>query len=480
MKVQLAKCFRYALFTLLIAACSGPNKQYNVILIVVDDLGWQDLGCYGNNYYETPHIDQLAKEGFLFTNAYAAASLCSPTRAAILTGKSPARLGMTNRIAWWEQEKIEQVLEDSSLLTQYIPHEGKPLMTPQNPYWLELHEVTIAELLKENEYRTAHIGKWHLGEEGYYPENQGFDMNQGGCYLGDPPSYFDPYADQDIQGIPTLAPRDSGEYLTDREIDEALQFIEKHQDLPFFLNIWHYAVHTPIQAKQELISKYQLKDNPKNLDPTYAAMIESMDVGLGRIRKKLSQLELDKNTIIIFTSDNGGLDMPYAAENDPLRAGKGYPYEGGLRIPLVIYHPDLSDQFMIDSPVISMDLYPTIAQLAETPIPPDLDFDGISLVPLIKNLTVSRESLIWHFPHYRSNQYTVYGEVTPHSIIRQGDHKLIKYYEDTTYQLFNLAEDIGENHNLAGELPDKVIMLNELLTKQLKSVNARLPKVKNR
>ncbi|MGK7394574.1 MAG: sulfatase [Candidatus Cyclobacteriaceae bacterium M3_2C_046] len=459
-------------------SCEKKLGSPNILLIVVDDLGWRDLGCYGNDFYETPNIDHLAGKGALFSQAYAAASLCSPTRAAILTGKSPARLGITNRIAWWEKEQIQQAQKNADYLAQYQSPEGKSLKTPQNAYWLEKSEETIAELLQKAGYQTAHIGKWHLGEQEHYPEHQGFDINRGGCYLGDPPSYFDPYADQEIAGIPTLPAREKGEYLTNREIDEALQFIENAGGQPFFLNLWHYAVHTPIEAPADMVQKYKSKTNPNNFNPVYAAMIDYVDQGLGRLMQVLEKRGLKDRTIIVFTSDNGGLDMPYAANNDPLRAGKGYPYEGGIRIPLIISGPGIKTQ-VIDQPVISMDLFPTIASLAGIDMADESLLDGTDLSGSLKDqsMVIQERELTWHFPHYRSNQYTVYGEVIPHSILRHGNYKLIKYYGNKSPELYNLDQDLSELHNLALKDTALTRRLEEKLFQLLNQQNARFPGV---
>ena len=372
----------------------------------------------GSQYYETPNLDRLAHNGMVFSDAYAACAVCSPTRASIMTGKYPARLGITDWIRPWYWRDTTAALND------YIGDSTRKLLCPQNPYWMELDEVTIPEMLKQNDYTTAHIGKWHLGDEEYFPEKQGFDYNIGGCDIGQPPSYFDPYIDKRMPGgIPTLAPRDSGEYLTDREADEAIRFIQENQDKPFFLYLSHYAVHTPVQAKKKTIEYFESKESDQGQkNAVYAAMINSVDESAGRIVQILEELGISNKTLIIFFSDNGGHN--YYTSNAPLRSGKGNPYEGGIREPMFVYWPgSVPGQSHCDVPISSIDFFPTLCKLTGAIIPKNLSIDGIDISPLLLNSgQIERDALYWHFPHYRD-----YESVTPYSIIRKGNMKLIRF-----------------------------------------------------
>ena len=453
-------------------ARQGQEKP-NIILINVDDLGWTDLACYGSRYYETPHIDQLASEGMLFTNAYASASVCSPTRAAIMTGKAPARTGITD----WIRARFQggAIPEDKRYHLKYEGDASRKLLTPSNPLWMELEEVTIAELLKQNGYTTAHIGKWHLGADDWYPEKQGFDYNIGGCDYGQPPSYFDPYYNNEkMSRIPGLAPRKKGEYLEDRLADEAVNFITTHRRKPFYLNMWNYGVHTPIQGRPDLVAKYKKKRTTNQASAEYAAMVESVDQSVGKIMQTLKQLNLDRNTLVIFTSDNGGLEMARATDNDPLRSGKGYAYEGGIRVPMIVRWPGkIKGRLRNDTPVISHDLFPTLCAAAGINPPDTSTIDGINLLPLLmENKILQRSSLYWHFPHYRE------GDIVPYSIIRDGEWKLIKRYEGKEFELFNLSNDLSEEKDLSRQMPEKVEQLNDKLVIWLSEVNARMPRAK--
>lgn len=443
----------------------------NIVLINVDDLGWTDLACYGSKYYETPNIDRLASEGMLFTNAYASASVCSPTRAAILTGKAPARTGITD----WIRARFQggTIPEDKSYHLKYEGNASHKLLTPSNPLWMELEEVTIAELLKQKGYTTCHIGKWHLGADDWYPEKQGFDYNIGGCDYGQPPSYFDPYYNNEkMPGIPGLPARKKGEYLEDRLADEAVNFITAHQDKPFFLNMWNYAVHTPIQGRADLVAKYEKKERTNQKSADYAAMVESVDETVGKIMRTLLRLNLDQRTLVIFTSDNGGLEANKATDNDPLRAGKGYAYEGGIRVPMIIRWPGrIAPAATNDTPVISHDLFPTLCAAAGISMPDKGNIDGVSILPMLYGKkSLKRRSLYWHFPHYRGD------DIIPYSIIRDGDWKLIKRYEGKEFELFHLAADISEKNDLSGVEPEKVERMNKKLMRWLRQVNARLPR----
>jgi len=448
-------------------AQEGTGSKPNFILIHIDDLGWTDLACFGSRYYETPNIDRLTSQGMRFTDAYAACAVCSPTRAAVMTGRYPARVGVTDWIrARFQGGKIPQ---SEQKLPEYVGSAKSKLLCPRNPLWMELDEVTIAEALKPAGYVSCHIGKWHLGAEQWYPDKQGFDFNIGGCDFGQPPSYFDPYQRKGQGGIPTLKPRRRGEYLTDREGDEAVRFIRNHSDRPFFLYMAHYAVHTPIQAKKNLIAKYKAKKPTNQKNPTYAAMVESVDQAVGKIISALDELKLTDRTMVIFTSDNGGLLGP--THNAPLRAGKGYPYEGGIRVPLIVRWPRVVNAGSVcDVPVISVDYFPTICQAAGVKLPAGRAIDGESLMPLLNHTgSLERGEIFWHFPHYR-------GKIVPYSIVRASDWKLIKRYEGETFELFNVNNDIGEKTDLAKQMPQKVKELDTKLSTWLAVTGAKLPK----
>ncbi len=452
------------------------NEKLNFILILIDDLGWMDTGCYASDpalrepskFYETPNIDRLAAAGMRFTDGYAACAVCSPTRAAVMTGRYPARLGVTD----WIRARFQggKIPPNKKNPTEYVSGKNKELLCPPNALWMELDEITIAEALKPAGYTSCHIGKWHLGADDWYPDKQGFDFNIGGCDFGQPPSYFDPYSRKGQGQIPTLTPRRQGEYLTDREADEAVKFIRRHKDKPFFLYMAHYAVHTPIQAKQELIEKYRDKPRDGQKNPTYAAMVESVDDAVGKIMAVLDELNLSEKTVVIFTSDNGGLLN--VTNNAPLRAGKGYPYEGGIREPVIIRWPKtVKPGTLSHEPVTSVDYFPTICELAGVPLPRDRAIDGVSLVGHLKSngaKPLGRDALYWHFPHYR-------GDVVPYSIIRAGDWKLIKRYESKTFELFNLKEDLSEQNELSEKMPEKVKQLDVKLTEWLGTTGAKLP-----
>jgi len=446
---------------------TADGKKPNFVFFLVDDLGWTDAACYGSRYYETPNIDRLAAEGMQFTNGYAACAVCSPTRAAVMTGRYPARLGVTD----WIRARFQggKIPADKKNPSGYTGGKNSKILCPQNALWMELDEITIAEALKPAGYTSCHIGKWHLGPDDQYPDRQGFDYNIGGCDYGQPPSYFDPYTSR--QGnIPTLKPRREGEYLTDREADEAVGFIKKHSKEPFFLYLAHYAVHTPIQAKKDLVEKYKAKTPTNQKNATYAAMVQSVDDAVGKVMAALQACGVAENTLVIFTSDNGGLLG--STNNAPLRSGKGYPYEGGIREPLIVRWPHaVKPGSTCDVPVTSVDYFPTVCEAAGVPLPADRPIDGESIMPLLKQTgTLRRDAIYWHFPHYRG------GGVVPYSIIRAGDWKLIKRYDGKTYELFNLKDDLSETTDLAGKRPDKVEELDATLVAHLKAVGAKMPK----
>jgi arylsulfatase A-like enzyme len=435
------------------AAETAPSRPPNVIVILVDDLGETDLACYGSRFYETPNIDQLAKDGVRFANGYSACTVCSPTRAALLTGKYPARLHLTDWIAGHERPKAKLKIPDWQ---KFLPFE----------------EITLAEQFKAAGYATASIGKWHLtpglkeGDEAYYPEKHGFDVNVGGYARGQPPSYVAPYK------IPTLPEGPAGEFLTDREANETAKFIEANKDKPFFVYLPHYAVHTPLGGKPEVVAKYQAKTAKtpglKQKNATYAALIESVDDSVGKIRATLRKLKLEQNTIIVFTGDNGGL-LP-VTENSPYRVGKGSAYEGGVRVPLIVTWPGVTKGAQVEAtPAITMDLYPTLLELAGVK-PMQSLVDGISLAPLLRSgAKPDRDAIFWHYPHYHP------GGATPYSAIRSGDLRLVHFYEDGRDELYDLAHDVGETKDLAAAQPERAKALRTRLDAWLKSVDAQLP-----
>ena len=451
-------------------AAEHRGERLNVILFHIDDLGWKDLGCQGSRYYETPNIDRLASQGTRFTDAYAACAVCSPTRAALMTGRYPARHGITD----WIRARFQggTIPPDHKNPDDYVGGKNRKLLCPENHLWMESDEVTIAEALKSAGYVSCHIGKWHLGAEPWWPGRQGFDYNIGGCDYGQPPNYFDPYCRKGQGCIPTLERRKEGEYLTDREADEAVAFIEKYQDRPFFLQMAHYGVHTPIQGRQGLVEKYENKPKHGQKNATYAAMIESIDHSVGQILDTVEELGLTGNTLVIFTSDNGGLSR--VTNNDPLRAGKGWPYEGGIRVPLIIRYPGVTKPGSVsDEPVTSVDYLPTILDAAGRPLPSGRAIDGESLLGHLKSggeKPLDRDAIFWHFPHYRG------GNIGPYSIIRAGKWKLLKWWEGPKFELYNLETDLGEEHDLAGEMPEKVRVLRARLDQWLEMVDAKLPR----
>ena len=454
--------------------CSSKKMKPNIVLINIDDLGWTDLSCYGSEYYETPNIDKLCSQGMKFENGYAACAVCSPTRASLLTGRYPARIGVTDWIHHLDEE-AKTAVEKGVNPTEYIGDSDKKVLCPPNPYFMELSEVTIAELLKEVGYSTCHIGKWHLGPDKWLPQAQGFDINIGGGDMGQPPTYFDPYYQNERRpDITNLPPRKEGEYLTDRESDEAVKFINDNAARPFFLNMCHYAVHTPIEAKEEIIEKYERKEKTHHKNASYAAMIESVDQAVGKLLETLEANSLTEKTFIIFTSDNGGLLHDRVTDNRPLRSGKGYPYEGGIRVPLIFKFPGkIKEGKVCQVPACSIDIFPTIAAVAGVSIPEELIVDGLDLSAVLQGEkeTLDRDSLFWHFPHYRLGK-----EIVPYSIIRQGKWKLIKRYEGKEYELFDLAVDPGEKKDTSTEMPEQVEHLSTELEQWLKDTGAKVPR----
>ena len=449
------------------ASAQTDEQSLNFVVILIDDLGWKDLGCYGASYYETPHIDHLAKEGMRFTDAYAAAAVCSPTRAALLTGRYPARIGITD---WMRMAPNGTKTEERDPPEEAVENVGEGLLTPKNPYRMELEEQTVAEILSEAGYRTGQIGKWHLGAETWYPDKQGFSFHRGGSDLGQPPNYFFPFSPKTSHRLSGFEEGSEGEYLTDREADEAVAFIRRNRSHPFFLYLSHYAVHTPIQAKKELEEHFKQKPIGDQKNPAYAAMIASVDESVGRVMAELDAQGLRDNTLVIFTSDNGGLAS--VTNNAPLRGGKGNPYEGGIRVPLIARWPGVIPSDTVSSvPASSVDIFPTILDAAGFSIPEEPPVDGESLLGVMEEREeLDREGLFWHFPHYRGH------DATPYSIVRSGDYKLIRYYDDGRLELYDLANDLGEQHDLAATNPERAKQLNVLLSKWLLGVGAKIPR----
>ena len=448
------------------------KEEFNVLLIHVDDLGWADIGVLGSDFYETPFIDRLAAEGMLFTHSYAAAAICSPSRAALMTGKYPARMGITD----WIYARFQGV-GTTGLPGEYAENPDQPLRTPKNQGFLPLEELTLAERMKVQGYATLHVGKWHLGGEGKYPEDQGFDRNFGGNDLGQPPSYFDRYepaTPTPFYAFDRVTPRDSGEYLTDREGDEIVSFLQA-QTQKFFIHWAPYAVHTPIMAPQALVEKYKRKAGGKQKNPVYAAMVENLDQNVGKVLAALDRLNLTEKTLVIFTSDNGGLMGNPAnpiTNNEPLRSQKGYPYEGGIRVPTVVKWPGkVPAGVQSNLPIVTLDWVPTILDYMGLN-PQDQGLDGQSLVEVLGGGTLESRDLFWHFPHYRG------ADVVPYSIIRSGEYKLIHYFEEQPDELFSLANDPRETTNLAVQFPDLVIQLKSLLKAWWIETDARMPKKK--
>jgi len=437
-----------------------PSRGLNIVLFLIDDLGWRDLGCQGSSYYQTPNIDRLASEGTRFTDAYSACAVCSPTRAAILTGKYPARLLLTDWLPsgrWNPKARLQ-----SGRFVRALP----------------LEEFTLAEALREAGYRTASIGKWHLGGEPFsLPQHHGFDVNIAGNAHGAPGNYFFPY-DGDWK-IPTTGLRaqwnvlpdgEPAEYLTDRLTDEAVKFLVENREHAFFLYFPHYSVHTPLQAKPEMVARYEkIQEAERQGKPVYAAMVESVDQSVGRVLATLKELSIEQRTVVIFTSDNGGFYN--ATSNAPLRANKGAYYEGGIRVPLIIKWPGVTKPGSVSAePVISTDLYPTCLAAAGLPLRPRQHLDGRNLQPLLAGAaSLGRESIFWHFPHYNEHPSSV-----PSSVIRKGPWKLIQTFDPEGIELYNLAEDLGETRNLVEEKPDLVRGLHRELEAWRHEVGAEM------
>ncbi|MFO7958691.1 MAG: sulfatase [Candidatus Brocadiia bacterium] len=448
----------------------------NFVFILIDDMGWKDLGCYGSTFYETPNIDRLAADGMRFTDGYASCPVCSPTRASIMTGRYPARVGVTNFIGGHTRGKL--------IDAPYIDH-------------LPLEEHTLASALKDAGYNTYHVGKWHLGGEPYWPEKQGFDENVAGCHWGMPTQgYFSPW------GNPMLEDGPEGEFLTDRLTDEAIRLVRNNGPDPFFLYMSYHAVHVPIQAKDAYIRRFEAKvkelglDNVKTFeegkhfpcehkkdrriqrrllqsDPTYAAMVNILDENIGRLLKTIQEVGKTEETVVIFTSDNGGLATAEGAPtcNAPLAEGKGWMYEGGTREPLIVKWPGRTQPGSVCSvPVTSTDFYPTLLEMAGRDPLPEQHCDGVSIAPLLRGeAPPDRDAIFWHYPHY-GNQGG-----TPGCSVRAGDWKLIEFFEDGRLELYNLRHDVSEEKDLAEEEPRRAETLHRQLVQWRDEIEAIIP-----
>ena len=447
----------------------GQAEHPNVVFIMADDLGWSDLACYGSDFHETPNLDRLARESVVFSDAYAASPVCSPTRASIMAGKHPARLHMTI----WRESAARRG--------------SRKLLHPVALDALSLEHDTLAEILRDAGYYTAHLGKWHLGAAESYPQAHGFDINIGGTLWGAPEAFFYPYNTEyrdyfnGWRYVPDLEPGQDGDYLTDRLTDRAIQIIEERQNEPFFLNLWYHTVHTPIEGKPEVVEKYKRKiarDNPKNhVNPHLAAMVESLDENVGRVLSRIEDLGLADRTIVVFTSDNGGYNGRcqlnpelHVTSNYPLRSGKGSCYEGGIRVPMMIRGPKTIANYECNEMVYTCDLYPTLLAMAGLSDRIEQCLDGIDISPLLtnRNASLERDTLYFHYPHY-------YSTTTPVSAIREGEWKLLDYFEDGRLELYNLRSDLGETENLALSRQSLANRLREKLDTWRKSVDAQLP-----
>lgn len=455
-------------------------KKPNFIFILMDDMGWRDLSCSGSTFYETPNIDKLCREGMFFSNAYASCPVCSPSRASYLTGKYPARLSLTD---WIDTTGKFHPLKVKLIEADYIHHIPKG-------------ERTIANALHDAGYATWHVGKWHLGEGEFTPENFGFEKNIGGCDWGHPhDGYFSPYNIKNLENGP------DGEYLTDRITDEAINLIKSDEERPFFLSLCHYAVHAPIQAKPEDIERFKRKAHELGLDkeqaifkgeyikrekferyverrmiqsdPAYAAMIWNLDQNIGRLIEGLQESGKADNTVIFFTSDNGGLSTSEGSPtcNLPASEGKGWMYEGGVRVPMFAVYPNHISKFSrCDIPITTTDFYPTILDLAGLELENEYHCDGVSIVPLLKGESIPQRPIFWHYPHY-GNQGG-----TPGSSVVLGRYKLIEFFEKEKPELYDLSCDFSEKNNIADKMPEKTAELLEVLHKWQNDVCARIPK----
>lgn len=457
------------------AANSAPEQvRPNVVFFLVDDLGWTDLGTFGSSFYETPNVDQLAASGLKFTSAYAACPVCSPTRASILTGRYPVRYGITDYINPAGGNQPENWKRKTKLLpasyADRLPHD----------------EVTLAEVLKEAGYSTFFAGKWHLGGENFYPTDQGFDINQGGLDRGGPyggDKYFSPYGNANLEDGP------KGEHLPDRLATETVKFIRENKDEPFFAYLSFYSVHTPLISRDDLRQKYlekkkelgdvgeiwgvegERKVRLVQEHAVYAGMVEAMDLAVGKVLNALDELDLADNTIVVFMSDNGGLSTSegHPTSNLPLRAGKGWLYEGGIREPMIVRVPDMTEAGTVcDSPVTSVDFFPTLLELASIDLP-KVELDGKSFVPLLQGKTLDRGAMYWHYPHY-GNQGG-----SPGGAIREGNWKLVEWYEDGKVELYDLENDLSEQFDLSQAHPIRAKEMRTKLDQWRQETKAKMP-----
>ena len=465
------------IFICLTTTTARGSDQPNFLFFLVDDLGWADVGCNGSTFYQTPHIDSLATSGIRFTDGYAAASICSPTRASILTGRHPVRVNITDWIPGMSKTGKFEKVEDRDNLA--------------------LSEVTIAETLRDAGYQTFFAGKWHLGEAGHFPEDQGFSINIGGHERGSPPGgYYAPWRN------PKLVAKHDGEYLTERLTEETISFInsQRTQDPPFFAYLSYYNVHTPIQPYKKRVGEYEEKlkglkgETPiieernarsrgRQDNAELASMVAAVDDSVGRILAKLDEWQLSDNTVVIFFSDNGGLCTRPASSkkngkgaagpgcNLPLRAGKGWLYEGGIREAAIVRAPGKAQGIVCNTPMVSTDFYPTILELAGLPLQPELHVDGRSLVPFLDTepKEQAERELYWHYPHYHGSGWT------PGGAIRKGDWKLIEFWEYDDVELSDLSNDIGEQNDLSTQHPEKVRELQLALDNWRTSIGAVMP-----
>ena len=443
-----------AFLVLLALECPAALKP-NILFILIDDMGWMDLGCQGNPHVKTPNIDRFAMEGVRFTNAYAPAPVCSPTRAALMTGHSPARLHLTNHLPHQNR---------------FTPPESKLLPAEMRDH-LPLEYTTIAERLRDEAgYATAFIGKWHLykgREEKFAAQFQGFDINIGGCSYGGPPTFFDPYR------IPFLTDRKKGEYLPDRLADETISFMQKQVQAkkPFYVALWNYTVHWPMEAPGEFVAKWADKPKVGYNHKVYPAMLETMDLAIARVLEELGRLKIEEETFVVFTSDNG----PFGGVGDarPLRADKGHLYEGGIRVPLIVRWPGkVAAGTVREDPVILTDFYPTLLEVAGLKTRKHYPGDGESLLPVLTGeADLQRDALFWHYPNFAFHRDNRLG-----SAIRMGDYKLIEFFDRNEVELYNLREDLGEKKNLAGVEAGRVEEMRKRLSRWREKSGARMPR----
>jgi len=435
---------RLLVLILFLTAARAAERPWNFIVMLVDDMGATDLGCTGSTFHTTPHLDRLAREGVNFTRAFSACTVCSPTRAALLTGKYPARLHITD----------------------WIPGHARPQARLLPPDWvkaLPAAETTLPEMLKAKGYASGTFGKWHLGNDA--PTAHGFDVNFGGYHRGLPQTWFSPYRN------PALTDGPPGEFLTARLTEEAEKFMTQHRERPFFIYFPQYAVHTPLGGQKEVIEKYRAAAPPDapQRNPVYASMVESVDDSVGRLRSKLEELKLADHTVFIFTSDNGGLleeaRIPITA-NLGLRAGKGSAYEGGVRVPLLIHWPGVSKAgTKCATPVITMDLCATVAAACGIAAAPD----GVDIRPLLQGGGIAPRPVFWHYPHYHP------GGATPYSSVLSDGWRLIRFHEDRRTELYRLHDDPEEKQDLAAKESKMRDILTAMLDAWLEETKAQMP-----